>query len=57
MRGLMRGLLTIPAQALRRCGASNPVIVLDEIDKLGRDARSDPAAAMLEVLPPLPASL
>lgn len=38
--------------ALKRCKSANPVIVLDEIDKMGRDWRGDPESALLEILDP-----
>ena len=39
-------------QALKKAKTSNPLILLDEIDKMGQDFRGDPASAMLEVLDP-----
>ncbi len=35
-------------EAMRKCGSNNPVILLDEVDKMGSDHRGDPAAALLE---------
>lgn len=39
-------------QTIRKCGSSNPVIILDEIDKVGAKNNGDPASALLEVLDP-----
>src|SRR5579885_2910253 len=44
-------------QNLRRVETNDPVFMMDEVDKLGRDFRGDPASALLEVLDPMPEPL
>lgn len=39
-------------QAMKKAGTVNPILILDEVDKLGADVRGDPASALLEVLDP-----
>jgi ATP-dependent Lon protease len=39
-------------QAIRRAGSRNPLIMMDEVDKVGRDFRGDPTSALLEILDP-----
>ena len=44
--------LAAAGRSMQRVGVNNPVILLDEVDKIGSDVRGDPASALLEVLDP-----
>lgn len=39
-------------QAINKCGVNNPLILIDEVDKMGKDFRGDPSSALLEILDP-----
>jgi len=39
-------------QALKRVGTENPLVLIDEVDKIGRGVNGDPASALLEMLDP-----
>ena len=39
-------------QAINKCGVNNPLILIDEVDKMGKDFRGDPSAALLDILDP-----
>lgn len=39
-------------QALKRVGVENPLVLIDEVDKIGRGINGDPASALLEMLDP-----
>ncbi len=39
-------------QAITKCGVSNPLILIDEVDKMGKDFRGDPTSALLDILDP-----
>ncbi len=41
-------------QALKRVGTENPLVLIDEVDKIGRGINGDPASALLEMLAPKP---
>ena len=45
-------LLAVARRSMQRVGVNNPVILLDEVDKIGSDVQGDPAFALLEVLDP-----
>lgn len=50
--GLHRALPSKIVQALKRVGTENPLVLIDEIDKVGRGHNGDPSSALLEMLDP-----
>jgi hypothetical protein len=52
LSGWIRALPGKIIQALKRVGTENPLVLIDEVDKIGRGINGDPASALLEMLDP-----